>query len=348
MKVLIVSTPVARIGDGLGGGVELTVENATKSLKERGHQVEVVAPAGSTLSGVSLLFAEGPLKSQAQLESVSSEEGLTSLDSAIQIIRAEASRFDVVLNFSFDRELYQLGLELKLPIAHFLTMGSQGDQLTSAIEATLLDRPGSVSVYTSAQARTFPFSSELKVLGFGVDLSQCPFGESSTGEVAWAGRISPEKGLEDALSACATLNCKLNVYGRAQDTNYFESLMAEFSSETFKFYGFLKKEEFREALSLAECFLITPKWEEALGIVAIESLACGAPVVAYRRGGLEEIVKHGVSGMLVEPGSVEGLVQGVVAARKLSREDCRTHAERKFSLREFGERLERWLEMVID
>jgi UDP-glucose:tetrahydrobiopterin glucosyltransferase len=86
---------------------------------------------------------------------------------------------------------------------------------------------------------------------------------------------------------------------------------------------------------------------EAFGNVAIEALACGVPVIAYRRGGPSEIVRHGETGWLVEPDSVTGLVEAIGRIDQLNRAACRQQAEQAFSLPALGERFEQWFREIL-
>jgi UDP-glucose:tetrahydrobiopterin glucosyltransferase len=88
---------------------------------------------------------------------------------------------------------------------------------------------------------------------------------------------------------------------------------------------------------------MTPRWVEAFGNVAIEALACGVPVIAYRRGGPTEIVEEGKTGFLVEPNSVAGLVEAINKLDRINRHTCRQQAEAKYSTPAMGDRVEQWL-----
>jgi UDP-glucose:tetrahydrobiopterin glucosyltransferase len=78
-----------------------------------------------------------------------------------------------------------------------------------------------------------------------------------------------------------------------------------------------------------------------------EALACGVPVITYRRGGPAELVEDGVSGFVVEPDSVEALVEATRRVAALDRAACRRRAERECSLEAFGARLEGWLAPLL-
>ena len=92
---------------------------------------------------------------------------------------------------------------------------------------------------------------------------------------------------------------------------------------------------------------MTPRWIEAFGNVAIEALACGVPVVAYRRGGPSEIVNHGKTGFLVEPDKVTELVKAINKIDRLDRQLCRQQAQTEYSLLALGDRFEAWFESLV-
>ena len=100
-------------------------------------------------------------------------------------------------------------------------------------------------------------------------------------------------------------------------------------------------------LKTLRALLMTPRWIEAFGNVAIEALACGVPVIAYSRGGPSEIVRDGKTGFLVEPDSVPGLVSAIEKIDSLSRVACRKQAETEYSLAALGDRFEAWFNKIL-
>jgi UDP-glucose:tetrahydrobiopterin glucosyltransferase len=93
--------------------------------------------------------------------------------------------------------------------------------------------------------------------------------------------------------------------------------------------------------------LMTPRWVEAFGNVAIEALACGVPVISYARGGPTEIVRDGKTGFLVEPDSVAGLVAAIGKLGEIDRSACRQQAEQEYSLAAWGDQLEDWFASLV-
>ena len=93
--------------------------------------------------------------------------------------------------------------------------------------------------------------------------------------------------------------------------------------------------------------LNTPKWNEAYGNVVVEALACGVPVVAYKRGGPSEIIKHGETGYLVKPDDKESLLNYLEIINKIDRKNCREWVENNASSNIFASKVVNWLNSII-
>jgi UDP-glucose:tetrahydrobiopterin glucosyltransferase len=345
LNLLLVSTPVGPLGSGLGGGVELTLRNIAVALLKKGHRVTVLAPAGSVLEGIPLIAIPGNLQTTAQTEG--RDAPITLPDDSVlgnlwERARAIQADYDLILNFAYDWLPFYLTAFFTTPLAHLVSMGSLTDA-NDRILAQIADRfPHALAVHSQAQAATFTWASSAENIKNGFDLSQYEFCPTAGDYVAWVGRISPEKGLQDAIAAAISAQVKLKIFGVIQDTDYWERLLAQNQGAAIEYCGFLSTQELQQALGQAQALLMTPHWVEAFGNVAIEAMACGVPVIAYQRGGPAEIVNHGVTGWLVEPDSVPALGNALRNLGQIDRAACRLHAETEYSLEAMGDRLGAW------
>ncbi len=148
----------------------------------------------------------------------------------------------------------------------------------------------------------------------------------SPARLCWSARISPEKGLEDAIAAAQVLNIPLDVCGVVEDADYWGRVRKQAPS-LITHHGFLSHGALAAVLGRSQAMLFTPKWTEAFGLTVIEAMACGTPVVAYAGGGPSEIIEHGVNGYLVARGDVAGLATHVSLAASLDRKRVRERAE---------------------
>lgn len=349
-KLLFVSTPVGPLGSGEGGGVELSLLNIAREMQQRGYKIRVVAPAESKLPGISLQTIEGNLQIPAQTQERNVPIVLPDnsvLANMWEYVRSVEDEWDLIVNFAFDWLPFYLTPFLRKPIAHFISMGSMTDALDRIMERIAINFPQTIGVYTKSQAATFPFANLCQILDSGIDLSLYQFSARSEDYLAWLGRISPEKALEDATEAAQITGLPLKVFGKMQDRDYWEKIRRDFPDALLEYGGFLPTEELQNELRYCRALLMTPRWVEAFGNVAIEALACGVPVIAYRRGGPAEIVRDGETGFLVEPDSVTGLVAAIKRLDKIDRHRCRQQAEEKYSLQALGDRFEAWFNKIL-
>ena len=347
----------------MGGGVELTVANLAKVLSRRGHQVAIVTPAGATPQALGLqpvdadiIQVQGSLQTAAQTQSRSAPVVTSEvLANAWAYARRHQSQYDLLVSFAYDWLPFFLTPLLSRPVTHFVSMGSLSDCLDRAIADVALQFPGTLGVYTQAQADTFCFSfpAEWEIVGCGLDIRKYDYCARPDNFLAWVGRISPEKGLEDAIAAATIARIPLNIFGKLEDIDYWQRLQPQIASANkagvpIEYGGFLPTDQLQKRLRRSQALLVTPHWVEAFGIVAVEALACGVPVVAYKCGGPAEIVQAGKTGWLVAPGDVVELVNAIAKITQLDRADCRAQAEELYALSAWAERCEQWFYRIVD
>jgi UDP-glucose:tetrahydrobiopterin glucosyltransferase len=350
LKLLIMSTSVGAIGSGLGGGVELTVRNLAIEMRRRNHTVHLVAPAGSELLDFSIAQIPGNLQTTAQTQAVSAPIAMPAdpvLANMWNYARQVQGQYDVIFNIAYDWLPFYLTPWFQTPIAHFISMGSLISALDQEMAKVASNFPGSIGVCSRTQAATFEFADQCQILGgAGLDLAAYEYQANPANTLAFLGRISPEKGLEDALAAAKATGMILKIMGKVQDEAYWQQLQTDYAGY-FEYCGFLDTAAMQQIVGDCRALLMTPRWVEAFGNVAIEALACGVPVISYARGGPTEIVRDGVTGFLVEPDSVHGLVKAIGKLGEIDRSACRQQAEQKYSLTAWGDQLESWFKSLL-
>ncbi len=350
LKLLFVSTSVGPFGSGIGGGVELTIQNLAQELLRRGHELRLVAPEGSHSEQIPLILVPGQPQTFAQNQArqtpilMPADPLLGNLWERVRQLQADC---DLIVNFAYDWLPFYLTSFLSKPVAHWVSMGSLNDATDAIIGQTARRYPGSIGVYTRTQAETFEFADLCCPLGSGLDLSLYQFNPKPEPRLCWIGRLAAEKGLEDAAAASRATGLPLDILGLLQDEAYWAAIQRQFADAPLNYVGFLPTQQLQQIVGRAQALVMTPKWVEAFGNVAIEALACGVPVIAYRRGGPAEIVVPGQTGWLVEPDSVDGLIQAIAKVEQLDRHACRAQAEREYSLAALGDRFEQWFAAVL-
>lgn len=349
LNLLLMSTPVGTLGSGIGGGVELTLFNLAQSLQQRGHQIQVVAPTHSILPGIPIEEIPGHLQIPAQTQTPQDPIILPAnsvLGNMWEYARSVQTEYDLIVNFAYDWLPLYLTPFFEKPIAHFISMGALTLAMNEVIAKVHQQFPQTLGFYTRTQAATFGIDHP-RTLQSGLDLSLYEFCETPGTELAWVGRIAPEKGLEDAVAAATQMGIPLKILGKLQDQNYWQQICQQFPDTILDYRGFLSTANLQRELRECRALIMTPRWVEAFGNVAIEALACGVPVISYHRGGPSEIIEPGKTGFLVEPDSISGLVSAIEQLDTLDRWQCRQTAETRYSLPAMGASFEQWFYDIL-
>ncbi len=350
-KLLFLSTPVGALGSGIGGGVELTLQNAAKALMAKGHSVEIVAPEGSVTGVAKLTAIAGTIQTSAQTQ-VGAEAVVLPKDSVLENMwsyaREVQEQFDLLFNFAYDWLPLYLTPFLNTPVAHWISMSSLSPVMDDMVSKLVQIRPQAIAVNTRACADTFKAGDRLMIMGKGIDISDYQFvAKPPTPKLAWVGRISPEKGLEDAAKTARKTGLPLHIFGLIQDQGYWSGIQTTFADVQLHYEGFLSTHDLQRKLGQCSALLMTPRWIEAFGNAAIEAFACGVPVISYRSGGLTEIVRDRQTGFLVDMGDVAGLINSVDKLDQIDRFACRQQVETEYSLEVWGDRLEKWFDQLV-
>ncbi len=361
LRYLFLSTPVGPLGSGAGGGVELNLINLARSLIKQGSPVRVLAPAGShsadlpegvieTGPGLPPPYAQSQRRDQpVQIHTPSLLANLW------QRAAQQQGQFDLIVNWSYDWLSFYLTDFFRTPVAHIVSMGSLSDAVDQALEHIAHTYPGRLAVHSRAQAQTFAFArtqiasgrDPFVYLPCGVDLSRYDFVPEGNGSLCWVGRIAPEKGLEDCAALAEKTGRPVLILGHLQDPAYWQQIRQQYPRAQLDYRGFLPTSQMQRLLGQCSALIMTPKWVEAFGLVAVEALACGVPVITYRRGGPAEIVRDGETGWVVEPDDVAALAKAVERLDEIARSRCRQHAEEHYSLQVMTERFLAWSEQIL-
>jgi glycosyltransferase involved in cell wall biosynthesis len=176
-----------------------------------------------------------------------------------------------------------------------------------------------------------------------------PFTAAKDGYALFLGRVCPEKGLPTAISAARAAGIPLLIAAKCTEPperEYFERMVRPALGRGTTWLGEVGGEQKRRLLARARCLLFPIDWEEPFGMVLIEALACGTPVVAMRRGAVPEVVSHGLTGLLAE--RAEQLPDLLHEVGHIDPRACRAEAERRFDVARMAADYEAVYERVLD
>jgi glycosyltransferase involved in cell wall biosynthesis len=184
----------------------------------------------------------------------------------------------------------------------------------------------------------------------GIHLENYDFGEGKGGYLIHFGRLLEDKGAHTAIEVAKIAKVPLKIATSFQRANmaekyYLEKIKPHVDGVHVSEIGFMKGKEKSEYINQASAFIFPLQWEEPFGMVLIESMACGTPVIAYARGSVPELVKDGVTGFLVNSSDdkkcgdwvikktgIDGLIEAVGRIREIDRNNCRKHVEENFTV----------------
>jgi glycosyltransferase involved in cell wall biosynthesis len=188
-------------------------------------------------------------------------------------------------------------------------------------------RSSFVSISLADRAPSIPYVANVY---HGVDIGELPFTPTCGDALVHFGRIHPDKGTEDAIAIAAGADRRLVLCGIVQDERYFaERIEPHVDGDRVVYLGSVGPERRAEVLGDATALLHPIHFDEPFGLSVVESMICGTPVIAFRRGSMPEIVDEGVTGMLV--GDVEEAIATVPRVGGLDRAACRARAVQRFS-----------------
>ncbi len=192
----------------------------------------------------------------------------------------------------------------------------------------------SVIAISSHQASEAVGVSIAAVIHHGIDVERIPFGNGTGGYAAFLGRMHPNKGIEEAIVAARTAGMPLRIAAKMSEPaerEYFTARVVPHLGDDIDYIGELGRTEKYDFLKDAVCLLNPIRWAEPFGMVMIEAMACGTPVVTNNRGSASEIVDDGETGFLCN--DTDSLVKALRRVEALNRCRSREVVEQRFSSR---------------
>lgn len=344
MKIALVAPLEEPVPPRTYGGTELVVYNLAEELVAMGHEV--------------VLFASGESKTSARLEPVF-ESNLrcdpdarnTVVREAMKVVgigrileRLNAEEFDIIHNHYGWRLLPFAGL-LRAPVVTTLH-GPLTVPYYRKMFGLLPPHPF-VSI-SDSQRRPMPDLNFVGTVYNGIDCDRFDFNPAPGDYVVFLGRFSPEKGPVQAIRCAREAGVPLVMAGKidAVDREYWEREVEPLiDGDQVRFIGEVNHEQKNALLRDARAILVPIAWEEPFGLVMVEAMATGTPVIANRRGSVPELVAPG-TGFIVD--TPEEMTAAIGRLTEIDRQACRDHVCRRFSRRTMAEGYVAAYERVIE
>ena len=344
MRIAQLAPTYERVPPRTYGGTELIVALVTDELVARGHEVT--------------LFATGDSRTRAVLRSVVAEpvrygDATAALRHAeyLQLANAQAA-FRAAARGEFDLVHSHAGIE------GLVLAATSATPVISTMHNPFVPETGPIweaypwfhHAVSAASAATLPMRGALDPILHGIDVDEFFFGEPGADEpLLFLGRFSPAKGADRAIEVARRTGRRLILAGKidAADADHVRSaILPHLDGEQIRYVGEVDALTKRELLRGASALLFPIEWDEPFGLVMVEALASGCPVIGFRRASVPEVVEDGRTGFVVD--DLDAMTEAVGRIPEIDRRACRASAEARFTVGRMVDDVERMYRRVLE
>ncbi len=326
LRIGMVAPPWFALPPAGYGGTEAVVATLVDKLVERGHDVVLVGAGtnGTAAQEFHCLYETPPTSRLGEPV----PEALTAAH-ATHVL--ESAGVDIIHDNTLCGPL-QAGRR-KVPTVltmHGPVAGENGRY------HELLGNSVSVVAISDAQRRANPRINWCRTVYNAIDVASFPYRETKDDYVLWIGRFTADKAPDLAIDAARAAGRRIMLAGKmneASEREYFDAHVRGRLGRDAEYVGEADAATKRELFAGARSLVFPIQWDEPFGMVMIEAMACGTPVVATRRGSVPEVVRHNETGVILPAhAGVRQIARAIDAAEDLRPETCREHTESRFDL----------------
>ena len=335
LRIAQVAPPFERVPPRAYGGTERIVHGLVTELDRRGHEVTTFASGDSVVPGRHLVTVPQALRPLGY-----AGDSLPYVQQTLHEVLAHAREFDIIHSHL---EWASLLLARVSPVPVVTTFHGRLDLPWA--DALLRHPPAGLVAISANQAGTHPDVPWAAIVHNGLRLAEMPFGTARTDALCFVGRVVPEKGIVEAIEIAVAAGRPLKIAAKAGPTtmerDYFENVFrpaVKAAGSLVEYLGELDQADRDELFAQSYASLMPGSWPEPFGLVLIESLACGTPVIARRIGALPEILRDGVDGFFGD--DVAAMAFKVDRVADLDRRAIRESVIDRFSVERMTDRYE--------
>jgi glycosyltransferase involved in cell wall biosynthesis len=361
MKILILGSVAMPVPPAMYGGTERVAYYQALGLSKRGHQVTLVAAKGSAKKSEYELVEIGGGNTVAGTQKATSNVQHSTFNKAeitesSRLVRKEAvylsevgqwllshgKDFDVILNNMRSGESFFVPLAkiLKKPFINVTHL-----PLFKELADFYQQYNTPIITISNAQRKPFPYLNYVGTAYNPIDINDYSLGDGSGNYLLQLASIAPHKNQAAAIRVAKAIGMKLVLVGKIGNQTYFEKEIAPFvDGKKVVYIGEVGLAEKNKLYGEAFAFLFPIVWEEPFGLVMIEALACGTPVIAFNRGAIPEVIEDGKTGYVVNDESE--MMIALKNIKKIDRAYCRAYVAKKFSVENMAESLDKALKAI--
>ena len=324
MKIAQVSPLYEAVPPKFYGGTERVVAHLSDALVDLGHEVTLFASAEAETKATLAAVRDQAIR----LDPAPFKSDLASHMAMLHEVRRRADEFDLI---HFHTDMIHFPFFEDMPERTLTTLHGRLDLKGLGDVYRRWPRFPLVSI-SDSQRKPLPWANWAGTVLHGLQTDLYRYGAGDGGYLAFLGRISPEKGPDRAIAIAKALGMPLKIAAKVDpaDQAYFEEVVEPLLDHPLiEFVGEIGDAEKPEFLGHATALLFPVNWPEPFGLVMIEAMACGCPVVAYGCGSVPEVIEDGITGFIVD--GRDAAIHAVRRALRLDRRRIRAQFELRFS-----------------
>ena len=321
MRIAIVAPPWIPTPPPAYGGTEAVLDVLATGLVQAGHEVMLFATGNSTCK-VPIAYR------------FDTSLGVGRDDATLTELLHVVSAYEQVKGYDIVHDHTLLGPAYSGGYPHLPVVTTNHIPFSGGIEEYYRSLSGRIPIIaiSNAQAQAARDIPIAAVIHHGIDVDEFPIGEGDGGYALFLGRMNPDKGVHTAIEVARAAGVELKIAAKCRERAekaYFSEVIEPMLGHGVEYLGEVGNDEKLGLLARAACLLNPIAWPEPFGMVMLEALACGTPVVATHAGAAPEIVDDGVTGYLAD--SPLDLAKAVELASRLDRSKCRVSVKERFS-----------------
>ncbi len=327
MRIAQLAPTYERVPPAAYGGTELIVHLLTEELVRRGHDVTLFASGDSVTNAGLRSVTPVPVRYGDITDGLRHAEYLQLANAQACFLAAAGGEFDIVHNHAGIEGLV-LAAASRTPV-----LTTNHNPFVPQTQPIWDAYPWAHHGVSAASAATFPSRGALPPIHHGIDVESFSFGRQPEGYLLFLGRFMPDKGAMRAIEAARLAGRRLVLAGKVDtaDADHFtRDIEPAIDGNRVTYVGEADADTKRRLLAGADALLFPIEWDEPFGLVMIEALASGTPVIGFRQASVPEIVDDGLTGFVVD--DVAAMASAIDRVAEIDRRICRREAERRFTV----------------
>jgi len=321
MRIAVIAPPWTPVPPKLYGGIELVVDRLAVGFQKAGHEV--------------LLFTTGDSTCPVPRAWTLQEAEHQRIGMVVPELRHIMAAYEAVQDYDIVHDHTVMGpvYAQRFPDLQVVTTvhGPFNDELTDLYGRMAADGVPLIAI-SNAQSRPVPQIPIARVIHHGLDTADFPVGEGKGDYFLFLGRMSPDKGAHRATEICYKAGVPLLMAAKMREPwehEYFDTNVRPYLNDRIRYLGEVGHEEKLELLANAKGLIFPIRWNEPFGMVMIEAMACGTPVLAFPEGAAPEVVEDGKTGFLCADEAE--MIDAIGRIDQIDRADCRAAVKGYFS-----------------